>query len=212
MTKTEYMEILSKKLKKLPKDAYQEAIEYFEEYFAEAGNDAEAIENLGTPQEAADQIVRNMVIQNVEEVEGATYTLDGAENMQNVNTGKSVKKKFSAVWIGILAIFAAPIGLPLAFALAAVIFAVLVAVFACVFSAVVSAVAIAASAIIGVIGSICLLFTDPVGGIATLGLALISTGVGILIICACIVFGRWFYKQIMVLFGKIARREKKNEK
>ena len=34
MTKTEYMKILAHKLRRLPKEDYDRAIEYFEEYFA----------------------------------------------------------------------------------------------------------------------------------------------------------------------------------
>ena len=37
MTKSEYMKILSHRLRRLPKEDYYRAIEYFEEYFAEAG-------------------------------------------------------------------------------------------------------------------------------------------------------------------------------
>ena len=39
MNKTEYMKILSKKLRRLPKEDYARAIEYFVEYFEEAGSD-----------------------------------------------------------------------------------------------------------------------------------------------------------------------------
>ena len=55
MTKTEYMKVLSKKLRRLPKEDYERAVEYFEEYFADAGpeNEQKAIEDLGTPEEAA---------------------------------------------------------------------------------------------------------------------------------------------------------------
>ena len=55
MTKTEYMKLLSKKLRRLPKEDYNRAVEYFEEYFAEAGpeNEQQAIRDLGSPEEAA---------------------------------------------------------------------------------------------------------------------------------------------------------------
>ena len=41
MTKTEYMKILARSLRRLPKEDYDRAIEYFEEYFAEAGPENE---------------------------------------------------------------------------------------------------------------------------------------------------------------------------
>ncbi|MDD3403663.1 MAG: DUF1700 domain-containing protein [Hespellia sp.] len=196
MTKTEYMNQLSKKLKKLPRDAYQEAMEYFEEYFAEAENEETAIKNLGSPQEAADQIITNLAIQNVDEDDG----------------NKSVKKSFSAIWIGVLAVFAAPIGLPLALALVIVIFAFVIVVAAFAFSIIVTAISFVGSAVVGIAGSIYLLFTSPVNGIATLGLSLVALGLGILVTCGCIVVCRWIFRGIMILFGKVAKRGKKHEK
>ena len=38
MTRKEYMEQLRKYLKRLPKEDYENAIEYFSEYFDEAGD------------------------------------------------------------------------------------------------------------------------------------------------------------------------------
>ena len=87
-------------LRRLPKEDYDRAIEYFEEYFEEAGPDHEqqAIEDLGSPEIAADQIIRDLAMENA------------------AKPNVSVKRGMSAVWVGILAVFAAPIGLPLALA------------------------------------------------------------------------------------------------
>ena len=41
MTRNEYMEQLKKYLKRLPKEDYDNAIEYFSEYFDEAGSENE---------------------------------------------------------------------------------------------------------------------------------------------------------------------------
>ena len=41
MTRKEYMEQLRKYLKRLPKEDYENAIEYFSEYFDEAGPENE---------------------------------------------------------------------------------------------------------------------------------------------------------------------------
>lgn len=63
MTRTDYMDQLKKHLKKLPHKEYQEAISFFTEYFDEAGADREAdiMEELGTPKEAANEIITNML-------------------------------------------------------------------------------------------------------------------------------------------------------
>jgi len=56
MNKQEYMNQLKDRLKHLPKEDFERAIEYYEEYFADAGpeNEQKAIEDLGSPQEAVD--------------------------------------------------------------------------------------------------------------------------------------------------------------
>lgn len=96
MNREQYMKMLRRKLKHLPKNEFEKAIEYFEEYFAEAGieHEQQAIEDLGTPDEAAANIIQNMAVKN---------TLEPIRDM---------KKGVKAVWIGILAVFAVPVALP----------------------------------------------------------------------------------------------------
>lgn len=68
MTRTEYMEQLEKHLKKLPRKEYEEAINFFKEYFDEAGPEKEAdiIEELGTPREAASDLINNILSRQFE--------------------------------------------------------------------------------------------------------------------------------------------------
>ena len=51
MNRTEYLKQLDKYLKRLPAEDYQNAMEYFTEYFDEAGPEGEeqVIRELGTP-------------------------------------------------------------------------------------------------------------------------------------------------------------------
>ena len=107
MNREQYMERLRHRLKRLPKEDYERAVAYFTEYFEEAGaeREAQAIEDLGSPELAADQIIRDFAVENAAE------------------PVRDVKKGFSALWIGILAVFAAPVALPLALAFGAVLLA-----------------------------------------------------------------------------------------
>lgn len=100
MNRQEYMDQLKERLKRLPKADYERAVEYFEEYFADAGeeNEARAVEDLGSPQEAADQIIRDMAL---------NYS---KEPVRDVRGG------MNALWVVLLALCAAPVALPLAFA------------------------------------------------------------------------------------------------
>ena len=58
MNRTEYLKQLDKYLKRLPAEDYQNAMEYFTEYFDEAGPEGEeqVIRELGTPKEAASEL------------------------------------------------------------------------------------------------------------------------------------------------------------
>ncbi len=63
MNRSEYLNQLRKYLKKLPKPDYENAMEYFTEYFEEVG-EQRAMEELGTPKEAASDILDNLLNQN----------------------------------------------------------------------------------------------------------------------------------------------------
>ena len=110
MTRADYMTILSHNLRRLPKEDYDRAIEYFEEYFNEAGPalEQEAIQDLGAPEDASRELIMNLAEKNIGE------------------PPRTVRRGFHAVWVGILGVCAAPIALPLLLALFCVIFALVI--------------------------------------------------------------------------------------
>ena len=63
MTRQEYMEELKKYLKRLPQEDFDNAIEYFSEYFEEAGPEKEqqVMRELGEPKEAARELFLNLL-------------------------------------------------------------------------------------------------------------------------------------------------------
>ena len=63
MTKEQYITQLKKYLRRLPKQDYDDAIEYFEEYFGEAdeAGQQKLMEELGTPKEAARDLISNLL-------------------------------------------------------------------------------------------------------------------------------------------------------
>lgn len=190
MNREEYMKSLGHCLRRLPREDFEKALDYFNEYFDEAGpeNEAGAIEDLGSPEAAAAQLI-----------------CDYADAYAK-SEDKDVKKSFSGVWVAMLALFAAPIALPLAFAVAAMGLAVAVAVAAVIFSlfCVVAAMGLSAVACVGV--GIWMLFTSPANGIATLGAGLVGLGVGILMYAVCVALTRGFSRLMVRIFHKIAKR------
>ena len=183
MTRSEYMKILTHKLRRLPKDDYYRAVEYFEEYFEEAGPDQEqqAIEDLGSPEEAAKALIVDLAAANVKE------------------PPKTIKKGLSAVWIAILAIFAAPIAVPLALCVIIVAGALLLTLGAVILSI------IAAAGILSVVGGAALLFQSFADGVCCIGLGLFCAGIGILFIYGAILFFRWCVRKFSVLLSKITK-------
>ena len=110
MTKVEYLAKLDKYLHKLTQEDYQEAMNYFREYFEEAGpeNEAQVIAELGTPKESAQDIISRLLDEKI------------------VGKEKTPRNRVTTIWIAILAVMATPVALPLALFL----FLVIVAIFA----------------------------------------------------------------------------------
>lgn len=196
MNREEYMKRLQHRLKRLPKEDYNRAIAYFTEYFEEAGpeREAQAIEDLGSPELAADQIIRDFAVENA------------------AGPAKDVKKGFSALWIGILAVFAAPVALPLALAFGAVILALVLVVIALICSVFLIAVSLVLSALPCVLVSFWLLFTSFTDGLSTMGFGLILLGAGILMTMASLFFTRWCLHGMTLLFGSIVKGGRRYEK
>ncbi|MHC3567867.1 DUF1700 domain-containing protein [Streptococcus suis] len=108
MNRKEYLQNLEKYLKNLSKEDFQDTLDYFNEYFDEKDNDEEAIIELGTPDEAAKEIIANL------------YDKERIEDKPNTS---------NMVWLTILAILAAPIGVPLAITLVALFITLLLITF-----------------------------------------------------------------------------------
>ena len=155
MTKKEYMKKLAYQLRRLPKEDFDKAMDYFEEYFEDAGieNEQKAIEDLGAPEEAASALILDLAQENA------------------VKPPKTMKRRFSALWIAILALFAAPIALPLALGILAVIGAVILGILAVVGGILISALAAIAGSVLGIIGGIAIIPQTFGGGLVTIGLS-----------------------------------------
>lgn len=184
MNRDIYMKSLRARLSKLPREDLEMAMDYFREYFEEAGpeNEAQAIEDLGTPRQAADQIIMDLAVKNSEEFPKA-----------------EVKRSFSAVWIGILAVFAAPIALPLAFALVAVAGSLGLAVVLVMASLVIAGAAVTAGGVVSVILGAVMIFQSPANAVATMGAGFFCTGIGLLVCPATVALT----KKCMQLFVKL---------
>ena len=77
MSKEEYLNQLHKYLRKLPRQDYEDAMEYFTEYFQETDEEGavELMKELGTPKEAARELMANLLDKKIEEHQN--YETDG---------------------------------------------------------------------------------------------------------------------------------------
>lgn len=191
MNRDEYIRRLESRLRRLPREEYDKAISYFMEYFDEAGevNERQAIKDLGTPEMAADQIIREFAVENAKE------------------PAKDVKHGVSAVWIGILAVFAAPIALPFAMILGLLGLMLVLCLFMLVLFVFILIISIAAASIPCIIVGVYMLFSSFADGIATLGLGLVGLGIGILLIMGCIRLGKYVLHLTTRLFARIAGKK-----
>ena len=190
MTSQEYLNQLQKYLKKLPQSDYEDAMEYFTEYFADAGpeNEQAVIEELGTPKIAAEELMMNLLDKKMDE--HTAMEQEEKRNEKKKTTGASV------IWIAVLTLFAAPIGAPVLIS----VIIVLLCVALCVALFDMS---------IFLAGGIKLLLRGILAVTVSFGGFSLITGMGILLIgisILCIVFGVYLAKWMGWLFVLCARR------
>ncbi|MBO4864315.1 MAG: DUF1700 domain-containing protein [Eubacterium sp.] len=195
MNKIQFMSELSRKLRRLPKDEFDDAMNYYNEYFLDAGLDdnTDVIPIVGTPEEVSKRILDECVDRQIEKVK----------------TEGGVKNSSRAIWLVILGIFAAPIAFPVAIALFAVFFSLIVAAFAVLISLIVAGAAIA----LGGIGLIPIIFMADTfaQGLVILGVSLICLSLGILLCIGIFKLGELFVRGIANLFSHIGSKKKKEK-
>lgn len=183
MTKAEYIAELKKRLSLLPPEDLRDALEYYQEYFAEAGEDNEkaVIAELGPPAYVAAQIIGRL-------------TTDKAAVSE-----QTAKNNISMVWIIILGILASPIALPLAIVLIAVIFSLIIAAISIIFSLGIAVLAIGIQGIIVFILSFGLLFSNFPTALFFIGFGMTSFGVS----CVLLLTSVWAIKFSTKMIAKL---------
>lgn len=174
MNKTEYLNELSKYLKRVPKQDLDDALEYYEEYFEEAGeeNEQKIIEELGTPKDLAKKIIIECVDKNFSE----DYE-EKALSTEVVSSENKEEKKGLSPWLILAAIFAlpfSPIVLALLIVLLTVVFAIVVTIISLILSFGVTAIAGLVSAICAIV----IAFVNPTGGLMMFGVSLAIAAIG----------------------------------
>ena len=225
MNKVEFIEELKKRLEGLPSEEIENAINYYYEYFEDAGIDDETdvTISLGTAKEVAEEIISEYSLRNSEEVVKVNLSKDNGNkyNEDEYNTKyfsneefnkKEKKSKLPIILISILAVLASPLLLGLGIGAVATIFGLAVGLFAIVISIIFGG---GACILGGIVCIIATLFAVAQSGVPTtilfIGISLIIIGIGIMFLGLSI---KGFKLLILVckkLIAKITKRGGKHE-
>lgn len=209
MKRKEYMERLEQLLLVLPLEEREEALQYYNDYFDDAGmeNEDKVILELGSPEEVAAKIRagyagesgeyseqgfedvrfqhRQDIIIETQKVDGVWEEACSGDSYNEKNQKRTGKQNNTNVWkvvaLILIAILVAPVVLPLGVALAAVIFALLVALLAVLASVGISGFAILFAGIVVMIAGIVKVIIAPATGILATGIGCILLAVGVLV-------------------------------
>lgn len=194
MTRTEYIAKLTKYLRKLPQQDYEEAIEYFMEYFEEAGpeNEARVIAELGTPKEAAHEVISRLLEE------------------KTVEDKSSLRNKTAILWIAILAVLASPVALPILLFFLAMIMTLLMIIFAVIVTALALTFALLISGIYTFFTSFSLLSVSLASTLFGGGLGLLMFGGALLLLLISFEICKLIVKLITLLIKWLIKKGRKS--
>ena len=189
MNKDTFLRELRYKLRRLPQGEIDTALQYYSEYFSDAGEEreAEVIANLGTVDSIAAKII-------------------GEYAVNDAGTPKKGRKGLHAIWISLLAVCAAPIAIPIAATILCVTIALLFALVVTAGSIVIACISVVASSIFYIIAGIILLFSEFPSGLFFIGTGLASAGLGSLITFGAIKLSKLILSLVQKGIGKFLIR------
>ena len=194
MTRTEYIAKLTKYLRRLPQKDYEEALEYFMEYFEEAGpeNEARVIAELGTPKEAAHEVISRLLEEKI------------------VEDKSSLRNKTAILWIAILAVLASPVALPILLFFLAMIMTLLMIIFAVIVTALALTFALLISGIYTFFTSFSLLSVSLASTLFGGGLGLLMFGGALLLLLISFEICKLIVKLITLLIKWLIKKGRKS--
>ncbi|WP_417164595.1 DUF1700 domain-containing protein [Streptococcus sp.] len=194
MTRTEYIAKLTKYLRKLPQQDYEEAIEYFMEYFEEAGpeNEAQVIAELGTPKEAAHEVISRLLDEKI------------------IDVKSSLRNKTTILWIAILAVLASPVALPILLFFLAMIMTLLMIIFAVIVTALALTFALLISGVYTFFTSFSLLSVSLASTLFGGGLGLLMFGGALLLLLISFEICKLIVKLITLLIKWLIKKGRKS--
>ncbi len=180
MRKDEYLSVLADRLKVLTIEEYNDTMEYYKEYFEEAGEDkeSEVIKELGDVEELAKKIIK----------ENLGEELSSNENMAN--------QGLSTGWKVAIIVLTFPVWIGLICGVAGIVFGFGAGAIGCFVGGI--ACIIAGFATLGASGATCLLFV---------GVGLIIIAVSLMLMMASVGIAQLLGKLCKLIFGKKTKQK-----
>ncbi|MEQ2369937.1 DUF1700 domain-containing protein [Blautia sp. CLA-JM-H16] len=211
MTRNEYMEQLKRYLRRLPKEDYENAVEYFSEYFDEAGpeNEQQMMKDLGDPKEAAREVLLNLLEESVEN--GSAEEASRTETVKTFSEKALPEKKKRSpgkiILLAFLVICASPVSIALLIAGLAVLAAVVLVIAAVIFSLAVTSIATIAGGIMVVGFGATLVMRSLAAACMMVGGGFLLAGAGILFGVLTVYICKWCATGIGRLVNRMVRKK-----
>lgn len=200
MNKFEFMNQLEALLSELPDSEKKEALQYYEDYFNDAGveSEQEVLESLGSPEKIAQTIKSELGVTSKRfdsdkiecrenanrNTENAYQGSDGVNATgQNPGNGTAQKSGLSAGVIAliiVLCILASPILIGVGVAVISLVFSVIVTLFSLILAFGLISICLFVAAVLYVAVGIAKLFAAPLGGLVLIGIGMLSGGFALL--------------------------------
>ena len=202
MNRNDFMKQLESLLQNVSPTEREEALQYYNDYFDDAGaeNEKEVIEALGNPARVAENIKRDLAGNSESDRAKASdralveygKTVGDAKSQTKEKPRQSSKESmptWQVVLLVILLIFASPVILGVGGGLLGVLAGVIASWFALIFGFGVTALALFVVLIVClVVGAMCMVI-DPMAGVGVMGCGLLCGGIGLLFLMLSVAMG-----------------------
>ena len=208
MSRAEFMEKLKNLLADIPEGEREEALNYYEDYFDDAGmeNEQQVIDALGSPEKVAKTIKEGLDDSNGAQGEFSETGFSGYGDPVKEEVGyhgAQGKQKFidrikglgtsGLILLLILAVFALPILGPVLTGILSAVIGILAAAAAIIFALVIAGIALIVVGAVVFASSFGMLFLTPAVAVLLFGLSLLLIGIGILLTIA----GVWVVTKVV---------------
>lgn len=201
MNRIDFMSQLEKLLQDVSPTEREEALQYYNDYFDDAGaeNEKDVIEALGNPARVAENIKRDLQENDVSHVRASDRAMveynkagdsaKGQAHSEQSGSGKKEMPAWAIVLLVVLLVFASPVLLGFAASAMGIFIGLLVSWFAIVFSFGIAALSLFLVMFVLLVVGIMCIPVDALAGVGLIGGGLVCGSVGILLLMLTVAIG-----------------------